>query len=253
MANTIVLQSHTQPLPTSWLSNCIDSVKYWAASKQYDYEFINDELFNYLSEEVLEKTKKQKVIATDLARLKLLQNYLAKGYQAVIWCDADFLIFSPENFTLPDTSYAVGREVWIQPNEKDPRKLTAKIKVHNAFLMFQNNNSFLDFYAESAEKLILRNSGSMPPQYIGPKFLTAMHNIIQCPVLETAGMLSPPVISDIAKDHGPALTLFQQKSTEEIYAANLCQSLYMTGKVNSQELNQCIHTLLDNNKLPSLS
>ena len=111
-------------------------------------------------------------------------------------------------------------------------------------MMFRKNNVFLDFYTETAEKLILLNNGTMPPQYIGPKLLTAIHNIAQCPVLETAGMLSPLVISDIAKGAGPALALFESESESNIYAANLCQSLYNQGEVSEETMNQCINTLL---------
>ncbi len=245
MPDTIVLQSHKLPLSTAWLNTCIQSVKHWSDINKFNYEFIDDKLFNYLPSKLLEKTNHQTVIATDLARLKLLQDYLTKGYQTVIWCDADFLIFSPEEFKLPNTPYAIGREVWIQTDKNNPQKLTAHIKVHNAFMKFDHSNSFLDFYTETAEKLVLLNNGSMPPQYIGPKLLTAIHNIAHCPVLETAGMLSPLVISDIAKGEGSALSLFNQKSSHEIYAANLCQSLYKTGKVSEKTINQCIDNLLN--------
>ncbi len=249
MTSTIVLQSHKYPLPESWLNLCINSVKHWAAYNQFDYQLIGDELFDYLTQEILYKTKDQKVIATDLARLKLLQDYLERGYETVIWCDADFLIFEPEKFSLPESSYAIGREVWIQDAVKTTNKLISKVKVHNAFLMFRHQNNFLNFYTETAERLIALNTGTMPPQYIGPKLLTALHNIAQCPVLESAGMLSPLVINDIAKGDGPALRLFQKDSPHEIYAANLCQSLFNKGKVNTPDINQCINTLLNKSSL----
>ena len=107
------------------------------------------------------------VIATDLARLYLLQNALQRGYQTVIWCDADFLIFNPGQFELPETAYALGREVWIQLNAKN--KLKAYRKVHNAFLMFRQGNTFLDFYTDTAKRLLRQTSGQMPSQFIGPK------------------------------------------------------------------------------------
>lgn len=244
MTKTIVLQSYKHPITESWLDTCIRSVKIWSDINKFSYQFIDDSLFNYVSEGVLKKTIHQKIIATDLARLMLLQDYLSKGYETVIWCDVDFLIFTPEKFLLPSSSYSLGREVWIQDDKKEDKKLTSRIKIHNAFMMFRKNNTFLDFYTETAEKLLLLNKGSMPPQYIGPKLLTAIHNIAQCPVMETAGMLSPLVISDIVKGGGPALTLFKNKSSHDIYAANLCHSLYKEGKVTEHTINQCINTLL---------
>ncbi len=244
MTETIVLESYKHPITESWLDTCMHSVKKWSEINKFDYQFIDDSIFKYVSDEILEKTIHQKIIATDLARLMLLQDYLNRGYETVIWCDVDFLIFTPEKFLLPSSSYSLGREVWVQYDKKENKKLISKIKIHNAFMMFRKNNTFLNFYTETAEKLVRLNNGSMPPQYIGPKLLTAIHNIVQCPVQETAGMLSPLVILDIAKGQGPALTLFKNKSPHEIYAANLCQSLYKEGKVTEQTINQCISTLL---------
>ena len=206
-------------------------------------------MFAYVSDEILEKTKFQRVIATDLARLKALQYYLKDGYNTVVWCDADFLIFTLENFKLPNETYAVGREVWIQQNKKNINKLAAKIKVHNAFMMFCQGNSFLDFYADTAERLLLDNNGNMSPQFIGPKLLTALHNVAQCPVLEAAGMLSPLVIQDIANQGGPALELFIKKSPQPIAAANLCSSLYKSGEYKDEQIRKCIKTLINKSRL----
>ena len=243
---TLVIQSHSNPLPYSWLRSCLHSVEHWAQSNHYEYRFIGDELFDLIPPDLIEKTVTQKVIATDLARLRLIQQSLTK-YETVIWCDADFLIFDPEQFTLRPEDYALGREVWIQ---NQGNSLKQFIKVHNAFLMFRQGNSFLDFYAESAQSLLRKNKGTMPPQFIGPKLLTALHNIVQCPVQESAGMLSPLVIHDIAHQAGPALELFLGYSQQPVYAANLCASLCQPGSETEKEIEICIEVLL--NKLITL-
>ena len=80
MANTIVLQSHRQPLPASWIETCTNSVKVWAKHNDFTYKFLGDELFVYVPASLLDKTKTQPVIATDLARLKALQNLLQLGF-----------------------------------------------------------------------------------------------------------------------------------------------------------------------------
>jgi len=118
------------------------------------------------------------------------------------------------------------------------------VKVHNAFLLFCQHNIFLDFYIDTAERLLLKNSGSMPPQFIGPKLLTAIHNVVQCPVLETAGMLSPLVINDIVVGAGSALTLFRQRSTQPIAAANLCSSLCAGDSLSTSRIETVIEQLL---------
>ena len=253
-SDTLIIQSHRQPLPFTWLAPCVASVKNWAKQESYDYQFIGDALFDTLPQWVLEKTRAQKVIATDLARLKFLQKFLAAGYQRVVWLDADFLIFAPDNFQLPEPGqlaekYALGREVWVQPKipaqkagqepaRNKATKFKAYKKVHNAFLLFDaqfdQRNSFLDFYTAHAERLLEKVSGPIPPQFIGPKLLTALHNVVQCPVQENAGMLSPWVINDILAGGGPALTLFRDKSPQPLAGANLCSSLS-----NSDVLPEC--------------
>ena len=239
--NTLVIQSHTQPLPYAWIKQCLTSVEHWANLHQFSYEFIGDELFDFIPQKIMQKFTHQLVVATDLARLRAIQHYLQHGFDTVVWCDADFLIFNPNEFVLPDESYALGREVWIQANENN--KLTAYVKVHNAFMMFRQHNNFLNFYAETAERLLLINQGSIPPQFIGPKLLTAIHNIAQCTVLESAGMLSPLVINDVASGGGMALDLFQKKSCKPIFAANLCSSLFSDTQESSNTIQKCISAL----------
>ncbi|MEM8845367.1 MAG: hypothetical protein AAGB35_10050 [Pseudomonadota bacterium] len=243
--STLVIQSHCEPLPFPWLHTCINTVKQWAKQYQYEYLFIGDELFEFVSPELLEKVKPQKVIATDLARLIAINKHL-DHYETVIWCDSDFLIFDAESFLLPNESYVLGREVWIQ---EDNHQLKSYIKVHNAFMMFRRGNSFLKFYIETAEKLLTLNTGTMPPQFIGPKLITALSNIAQCPIMETAGMLSPLVVKDIAKKSGAALNLFINKSPQPISAANLCTSLCQSGEITEKEIDICIEVLLNDKSI----
>ena len=196
---------------------------------------------------LLEKTRQQLVIATDFARLLVLQNALNNGYETVIWMDADFLIFNPLAFSVPDYPYALGREVWVQQDAQG--KLKSYKKIHNAFLMFRKGNSFLDFYADTAQRLLAQNQAGMPPQFIGPKLLTALHNVARLPVLETAGMLSPMVIKDVLAGKGRALDLFIRHSIQPIAAANLCISSCDRKEVSGEEMACLIDTLPGNSGL----
>lgn len=241
MKQSLVIQSHRTPLPFTWLQDCLNSVQSWATVNKFDYQWLSDEIFELVDPVLIEKTETQKVIASDLARLKAIQQALAKGYQHVIWCDADFLIFHPEKFILPEASFALGREVWIQ--EDKGKKLRAYTKVHNAFMMFCQGNYFLDYYTASAEQLLHTNYGKMPPQFIGPKLLTALHNIVSCPVMETAGMLSPLVIEDILKGGGKALQLFKQKSSCFPAGANLSSSMTTSAGFSDTQMLSLIERL----------
>ena len=246
MCDTLIIQSYRPSLPYQWIEYCLKSVRDWCKTNNYEYRFIGDELFNAIPENIRNKTQNQKVIATDLARLLILKEALAENYQTAIWLDADFLIFNPINFVIPDWSYAVGREVWIQHDKNS--KLKAYKKVHNAFLMFRQDNPFLEFYANTAERLLLQNKGTIPPQFIGPKLLTALHNIALLPVIETAGMLSPMVIKDIVKGKGPALDLFIQHSPQPVTAANLCISSCNRNDVTDMEMETLIDCLCNEAK-----
>jgi hypothetical protein len=243
MTGTLVIQSHRTPLPARWMEKTIHSVKTWTASRHYDYRFLGDELFDALPSGVLRKTRTQPVVATDLARLKALQSSLRDGYQTVIWCDADFLIFLPGEFDLPPDNFGLGREVWIQRDSRSG-KPRAYVKVHNAFLFFRKGNAFLDFYLDSAERLINTHEGPFAPQFLGPKLLTAIHNIVQCPVVESAGMLSPLVMKDLLNGSGPFLDLFREHMQHPIAAANLCGSLTANGEMSDHEMSDVIDLLL---------
>ena len=46
MSDTVVLQSHANPLPHDWLTACTGSVETWSAAAGYDYVRSGDELFD---------------------------------------------------------------------------------------------------------------------------------------------------------------------------------------------------------------
>lgn len=221
MHRTLVIQSHAPAIP-AWISACVESVKAWCAQQGFKHELWHDEIFDLLPKEVYQKTVAQPVVASDLARLFLIQQKLTE-YQTVIWLDSDFLIFAPKSFDYPRASFSVGREVWVDTDGKGVR---CHKKVHNAFLMFRCNNSFLKFYLDSALKLVKAHSKpTFAPQFVGPKLLTALHNVVSLTVNEDAGMVSPAVARDILAGGGPALKVFCQRSDKPPSGVNLCHSL----------------------------
>lgn len=241
MSRSLVIQSHRSPLPYPWLSDCCASVRRWCEAKRFDYRFLDDELFDVVPPELREKLAGRTVIASDLARLKVMRQALREGFETVVWLDADFLVFDPAGFVLPDEPCAVGREVWVQHDRHG--KLKVYKKVHNALLMFRRGNGFLDFYIETAERLLRQHRGGMPPQFIGPKLLTALHNVCRLPVMESAGMLSPLVIHDLLQGDGEALRRFRDHSPAPLAGANLCTSSCDRGEVSSARMAQLIDLL----------
>lgn len=220
---TLVFQSHRQPLPFAWLTECLDSVRKWAALHGFSYRFVDDELFALLDSRLAGKFADRPVILSDLARLLWIRRLHEEGWQRVIWLDADMLVFAPGQLVPPAENYAVGREVWVQ--RSDNGRLKVYRKVHNAYLVFCRGNAFLDYYIASAQQLLEQTDQTVPAQFIGPKLLTAYHNICAHPVQEEAAMFSPEVIRAIAAGGGDALDLFNSRSSRKPLAANLSASL----------------------------
>ena len=85
------------------------------------------------------------------------------------------------------------------------------------------------------------NAGGFPPQFIGPKFLTAQHNIMQLPLIETLGMASPAVLRNLAEGGGEALSLQRAEQPWPLAAVNLCSSL----AVDDQLMRRVCSLLMD--------
>jgi hypothetical protein len=241
MSDVLVFQSHRAPLACAWMAQCLDSVRAWARHYGMTYRYLGDELFDLLPTDLRLKTQNQLVIAADLARLLVIREAFAEGFATVIWCDADLLVFDPDHLILAPSSFALGREVWVQEHGGRPR---AYVKVHNAFLMLRRPNPFLDYYLHAAQQLVREHAGMMAPQFVGPKLLSALHNVAKFPVQERAGMLNPLVMNDLLRGGGPSLVLFLVRSPEPPAALNLCGSLVATGETNDADVEKVLRLLL---------
>jgi hypothetical protein len=220
---TRVLQSQSPAAVSHWQRQCLDSVKGWAASQGFEYHFLGDELFAKLPHDLREKFAAQPVVLADLARLRWLQEALDAGCERAIWCDADVLVF--RDFTPGSAGHAFGRELWVQPGDKQGgASLRCWRKIHNAYLQFGAGDATLPFYLQRAEALLRRVEAPVVPQFIGPKLLTALHNVLQFTVEERIGMLSPLVMRDLLAGGGPALELLRRKQQAAPCALNLCAS-----------------------------
>ena len=212
-------------------------------------------MFYLLPPDLRTKTSNQPIVASDLARLLLIEKALNEGYRCVIWCDADFLIFAPDEFILSEDLYGFGREVWVQTADSsiqagdDELTLKTYTKIHNAFMFFRAGNPFLSFYVDSIRRMLHKHQGPYVTQIAGPKFLSAIHNITQQPVVEIAAMLSPMVIRDLIAGEGPALRMFLQKSRVSPAGVNLCSSLIEKNEICNDELMQVLKLLLENPEL----
>jgi hypothetical protein len=220
---TVVFQSHSPRGVPAWIQTCLRSVRDWAAGCGHGYRCFGDEIFGRLPPGFRDKTAGRPSTQADLGRL-LLARELLEEVERVIWLDADVLVFAPGGLDCDIPSpYAFGREIWVQEDSRGG--LRAYRNVHNAVCLFERHNPFLEFYIHSAERLVTLNDGGFPPQFIGPKFLTAQHNIMKLPLIETLGMASPLVLRDLAGGSGEALDLQRAEQPRPLAAVNLCSSL----------------------------
>lgn len=218
MTSTVVLQSHRNDRLDGWTGRCVASVRDWARRRGFGYRWLDDTLFDFLPRDLRLRHAGQPVVLTDLARLLWLRQVLQEGAHRVIWCDADLLVF--RDFA-PHDGDRFGRECWVQ---QQGGRLRRYRKIHNAWLQFERDSVVLPFYIDRAMGLLTRAEAPVVPQFVGPKLLTAWHNIAPFAVEERVGMLSPLVLAELLAVPGPAVQALQAGHAEPPCALNLSAS-----------------------------
>ncbi len=227
MASTLVIQSHAPDAP-GIVSRATESVHAWAAARDFDYALKHDELFDLIPAACMEAAGARRQMAADIARLAWIEAELDRGCDRVVWLDADVFVFRPGAFDVdaPD-GYAFGREHWVQLDKAG--RLKVFNNVHNAMLVFTpRGRATLDFYREQAERLLLSAGPDVPAQLVGPKLLTALHNVVRFPLLASVGMVSPLVVRDLASGGGVAWDMLRSAHDDGLAALNLSTSLMGT-------------------------
>lgn len=227
MSDTVIVQSfHAKPWPGP-IETCVDSVQAWAARHGHRYLLVGDEIADHLPRLYRERCFGRWPVMTDLGRLLLLREQLRAGARRAVWVDADVMIFAPDLFGVETVAdHAVGREVWVARDAKGRWK--TRRHVHNAVLVFTAASPALDFLIHATRRVVERLERPASPQIAGPKLLTTLHNLVAFPVLESAGMISPPVLAELVAGEGPALKRHRSGLTAPMAAANLCHSLLGT-------------------------
>ncbi len=219
---TTILQSHHDLALSGWQGRCCASVERWAQRQGYDYRRQGDELFDHLGSDLRRRFATQPVVLSDIARLLWLSEVLSEGYDRALWIDADVLIF--RDFEAPVEGDHFGRECWVQPVGG---RLRSYRKLHNAWLQFSAGSVILPYYIDRAQKLLAVAEAPVVPQFIGPKLLTAWHNITPFNVEERVGMLSPLAIAELLAGlagPSPALRELCRGHAAPLAALNLCAS-----------------------------
>lgn len=241
---TIVYQSYrTFNVPT-WITPCMKTVKSWAEKKGFDYEFIDDRLFDYVPDWYIKKTNNNILPISDLARLELAKEYLAKGYDRTIWVDADVVVFDIDHFNIDVTEeFAFCHEVWM--DKLSNGKANYRLGVNNAVTVFIKNNNILDFYIYVCKSLVKNKPGHIDKLDVGTKFLSTLYHNVYFKLLTNVGLFSPAVMHGIATEERNYVNKYMRTFGFPIQAANLCSSLkdmYYNGLIIDDNI---FHTVID--------
>lgn len=224
---TIVYQSYrTFNVPT-WIEKCMETVKKWAKVKGFDYEFIDDRLFEYVPKWYAEKSNNNILLISDLARLELAKEYLGKEYDRTIWVDADIVVFDIDNFKIDITEeFAFCREIWVDklPNNK----IRYGGGINNAVTVFTKKNSMLEFYIYACKSLVKNKAGNIDKFDVGTRFLSSLYPNVYFQLMTNVGLFSPYMMWSIATDKSDFIEQYMKKFKFPMQAANLCSSLKNT-------------------------
>jgi hypothetical protein len=222
---TLVIQSASERDRPGWLGSCLASVEGWARQRGYEYRLWGDEALQLTPLEYRAKLVGRFPIVADLARLLLIRDALVTGYQRACWLDADVLLFAPERLDLPDgDECAFGREYWVQKN-RDGRWQVRR-NVHNAVCSFVAGCPVLPFLIHTTQRIIARaDPVHIAPQMVGPKLVTALHNLTGFGLIDAVGALSPAVLDDVEQGGGDALQAMLAAAPEPLAGVNLCASV----------------------------
>ena len=246
---TIVYQSYrTEDVP-GWITRCLKTVRRWADHKGFEYEFIDDRLFDYVPKWFREKVGENKLLMSDLARLELAREFLGSGYKRTIWIDADIVVFDPDRFDIEVIEeYRFCREVWIERTQEGTGRALGR--VNNAVTVFVASNSMLDFYIHACKSMIGNRSGEFPNIFIGTTFLTHLHKALRFPLIDNVGLFSPPVTTDLAAGGGDMVDAYMKAFGRPLQAGNLCASfrnknyngIIMTDSVYDRAIDHLLET-----------
>ena len=184
----------------AWIEACLTSVRSWASEQDYAYRFLGDDLFALVPQWYRLKVADRRPIIADLARLLWMQKIFAEEQiDTVIWLDADTLVFDKTGLSIEfEQSALFGREHWLQ-NDKHGKPRVYR-NVHNAFCAFQRENPVLEFLIYAIERLVARvDAMSIAPQFVGPKLLGSLHNLVGFQTDDRFGAISPMHATEIVK------------------------------------------------------
>ena len=218
---TIVYQSYRTHDVATWITACMDTVRAWAASSGFDYEFIDDSFLDRAPAWFREKAGAEICPVTDLARLIVAREYLAIGYERTVWVDADMLVFAPGQLSVDvSRGFAFCAESWLRVGPQGRGSVTRR--VNNSISVFVKGNVHLDFFIDTCSRLAQEPTLN---KLAVVRFLTDLSRILRFQLLGNVGLFSPTLMNEIATGQTKWLPDYARTLPEPLACANLCGSL----------------------------
>ena len=216
---TVVLQSFRTASVPRWMERCMASVRAWAALHGYEYEFMDDRIFDLCGADYLAQVGDNKRSITNLARLELIRLRLEGAYERAIWLDADTFVFAPAAFRMDiETGYAFGREVWV--HRDGAGKISLDYRVHNASCVFTRNQPDLDFFIRSM-RYIAATRQIRESFQVGVRFLSGLQYPLGFSLIQDSGVFSEDIIRALATGDDEPIAALARGHAHPLHAANL--------------------------------
>lgn len=233
---TIVIQSYRTVDIPAWLQRCMQTVEAWTKSNGYEYEFIDDALFEYVPERFRIPAPISLLPLTDLGRLSVLREKLASGFERAVWVDADVVIFRPEEFRIPSSCGALlCHEIWTRRDAQG--QLHHERRINNAVMVFDRGHPLLDFLHHAALELFAHlGPAKIRTTTIGTDFLTRLGRLYPMRLMTDVACLSPLLVHALSTGQQPSLLQEHAKHFGvPFHAANLCRSLLESESSSSSQ------------------
>ncbi|WP_373488515.1 hypothetical protein, partial [Blastomonas sp.] len=217
-----VLQGYQADARPRWIEMCLQSVREWAGVYGHDYVF-TDRFFDPVPDWFRAKCGAQIGPLTDLARTLWMQRCLDAGCDAVVWVDADVLVFAPGRLRLPPiTRLTAIRELTPLVSARGEIRVTGE-GVNGAILGAPADGSGLADY-RSAITACIRNAapGAIARTMAGPALLTDIGKKLGLDVLDHIGLVTPGMAGALLRGQPQLPRAYMTAFGSPIYAANLC-------------------------------
>jgi hypothetical protein len=252
---TVVLQSYRTERVEPVVEMGLATVRQWAASRGYDYVFMDDDFFGIVPAAFRTKTGGAIWQMADMARLLHIRRLL-DSFERAVWIDADVVVLNVAAMELPTSGdFFFCREFWVADLAAGPlSRLRIQLRVNNSVCGFTRGAEFLDWYIAETERVTLAappdtNWNTLP---VSTKILTAAWTQLNFTLFEHCAIFSPGLhtaLSDPAIGsrvwHGYA------RHIKGVFAINMTMSLQRSGQLSAAEMSVDLARLWSINSGPA--